>query len=88
MVERNCVSFSCATACFAPQNTQSCATAGICRPHPTHFSLDEAIEVAQRVGARQTYFTHICHEMDHAATNAALPAGMALAYDGLRVALV
>lgn len=58
------------------------------RPHPTHFSLEEAIEVAQRVGARRTIFTHISHELDHHTTNAALPAGMELAYDGMQIPLV
>ena len=53
------------------------------RPHPTHFSLSEAIEVAGRIGARQTYFTHMCHDLPHAETCASLPDGMALAYDGL-----
>ncbi|MFO0973486.1 MAG: MBL fold metallo-hydrolase [Phycisphaerae bacterium] len=53
------------------------------RPHPTHFTLDQAVEVARRIGARQTYFTHIAHELPHAETNAALPANMALAHDGL-----
>jgi phosphoribosyl 1,2-cyclic phosphate phosphodiesterase len=55
------------------------------RPHPTHFSLAEAVDAATRLGARQTYFTHICHDLPHEATCARLPAGMALAYDGLRV---
>ena len=36
----------------------------------------------QQIGARQTLFTHIAHELGHAETNAALPKGMALAYDG------
>jgi phosphoribosyl 1,2-cyclic phosphate phosphodiesterase len=53
------------------------------RPHPTHFSLDEAITAARRIGAARTYFTHMCHDLPHEATNAALPAGMALAHDGL-----
>lgn len=53
------------------------------RPHPTHFSLDEAVDVARHIGARQTYFTHMCHDLPHAATNARLPQGMELAYDGL-----
>lgn len=57
------------------------------RPHPTHFSLDEAVAMAYRIGARQTYFTHIAHELGHAATCAALPAGMSLACDGLVVDL-
>ena len=49
------------------------------RPHPTHFTLDEAVAMARRIGARRTYFTHIAHDLGHAATCAALPAGMALA---------
>jgi phosphoribosyl 1,2-cyclic phosphate phosphodiesterase len=52
------------------------------RPHATHFNLAQAIEAAQRIGAQETYFTHIAHELGHQATNAALPEGMALAYDG------
>lgn len=58
------------------------------RPHPTHFTLAEAVEVAGRIGARQTFFTHVCHDLPHAATCAALPAGMALAFDGQVVDLV
>lgn len=57
------------------------------RPHPTHFSLGEAVEAARRIGARQTYFTHLSHELEHEATSAALPPGMALAYDGLKIPL-
>lgn len=56
------------------------------RPHPTHFSLDEAVDLATRIGARQTLFTHMCHDLGHAETCAGLPAGMTLAYDGLRIA--
>ena len=55
------------------------------RPHPTHFSLSEAIDASRRIGARQTYFTHMCHDLPHAATNAGLPPDMALAYDGLQL---
>ncbi len=57
------------------------------RGHATHFSLEEAIEVARLLAARQTYFTHMSHELEHEAANASLPPGMALAHDGLRVAL-
>lgn len=53
------------------------------RPHPTHFSLDEAVETARRIGAARTLFTHMCHDLRHEPTNARLPAGMVLAYDGL-----
>ncbi|MGH9371481.1 MAG: MBL fold metallo-hydrolase, partial [Vicinamibacterales bacterium] len=55
------------------------------RPHPTHFSLDQAVEAARRIGARTTYFTHMCHDLPHAETCARLPAGVSLAYDGLKV---
>ena len=55
------------------------------RPHPTHFSLAEAMDASRRIGARQTYFTHMCHDLPHAATCARLPADMALAYDGLQL---
>jgi len=53
------------------------------RPHPTHFSVSEALTVVSRLRPRATYFTHICHDLPHAATCAALPAGVELAYDGL-----
>jgi phosphoribosyl 1,2-cyclic phosphate phosphodiesterase len=53
------------------------------RPHPTHFSVREAVEAAGQAGARQTYFTHMCHDLPHAATCAQLPASVQLAYDGL-----
>lgn len=53
------------------------------KPHPNHATLDQAVGWARRIGARQTWFTHIAHELGHAATNRSLPEGMALAYDGL-----
>lgn len=57
------------------------------RPHVTHFSLEEAIGVVRRVTPRRAIFTHICHELEHAATNARLPAGIELGYDGMRFPL-
>jgi phosphoribosyl 1,2-cyclic phosphate phosphodiesterase len=53
------------------------------RPHPTHFTVAEALAVVDRLRPARTWFTHICHELPHAATNARLPAGVELAYDGL-----
>lgn len=53
--------------------------------HATHFSLEQAIDVSRRIGAKQTWFTHMSHQVMHADTDARLPAGMRLAYDGLRV---
>ena len=55
--------------------------------HVTHFSLPQAVEVAKQIGARQTYFTHMAHDLEHEAANASLPPGMELAYDGLRLPL-
>jgi len=57
------------------------------RPHVTHFSLDEAVEVARQLKPKRTLFTHISHELDHAITNASLPHGMELAYDGQQIPL-
>jgi len=55
------------------------------RDHPTHLSVSEALEVAARVEPGAAWFTHICHELGHAETEAALPAGTRLAYDGLKL---
>ena len=57
------------------------------RPHVTHFGLDEAIAVAEKLAPKRTLFTHLSHELEHAATSAILPARMELAYDGLRIPL-
>jgi len=57
------------------------------RPHPPPFNLEQAIECAERIGAKRTLFTHIAHELMHEPTNQQLPEGMALAYDGQTVEL-
>jgi len=56
------------------------------RHHPTHLTLDRAVEIAGRVGASRTYFVHMAHDLAHGATNAELPPGTELAYDGLELA--
>lgn len=53
------------------------------RPHPMHMTINKAIEVAGRIGARQTWFTHMSHEVLHRAFEERVPEGMAPAYDGL-----
>jgi phosphoribosyl 1,2-cyclic phosphate phosphodiesterase len=53
------------------------------RPHSTHLSVNEALEVAARVGAPRTVLTHIAHEIDHEAPAVALPPGVEFGYDGL-----
>ena len=53
------------------------------RPHPTHFTVAEALEVLARLKPARSYLTHICHDLPHVTTNQALPSGVELAYDGL-----
>ncbi len=57
------------------------------REHPSHFTLEQAVDAARRSGATRVLFTHMSHELGHVATCARLPTGMELAYDGLVVAL-
>ncbi len=55
--------------------------------HPTHFTIDEAVACAQKIGARRTWLIHLTHEVDHQTVEAGLPEGIRLAYDGLRLEL-
>lgn len=52
-------------------------------PHHTHLTIPESVALAQELGAEQTYFVHMSHEVDYAEVNAKLPQGIELAYDGL-----
>ena len=54
------------------------------KPHAAHFSVNEALEVIERLKPERAYLTHMSHELEHEATNAQLPSGVELAYDGLR----
>jgi phosphoribosyl 1,2-cyclic phosphate phosphodiesterase len=53
------------------------------KKHATHFSVAEALEAIARIAPARAYLTHMSHDLGHAATNARLPAGVELAYDGL-----
>ncbi len=57
------------------------------RPHPAHLTLEESISFMQKIGAKQSYATHIAHDLDFEETEKTLPAGINLAYDGLVVNL-
>jgi phosphoribosyl 1,2-cyclic phosphate phosphodiesterase len=54
------------------------------KPHPTHLSVGQALEIARRVRPGATYFTHICHELPQGAESR-LPAATYIAYDGLKL---
>lgn len=54
-------------------------------PHPSHMTIAEATTVAESIGGQRTLLTHMTSHVDHAATEATLPHGMGLAFDGLRV---
>src|SRR5207244_8127446 len=53
--------------------------------HPTHLIVSEAVTAAQKVGARQTWLTHLTHRTGHAELEAELPRGIAPAFDGLTI---
>jgi phosphoribosyl 1,2-cyclic phosphate phosphodiesterase len=56
--------------------------------HPSHFTLSEALDVAKKIGAKQTYFTHISHKMGlHKVIEKTIPGSIALGYDGLSFTL-
>ena len=56
------------------------------KPHPTHQCIEEAIEAASRIGAKETYFIHMSHHAGlHAEISLKLPSHMHFAYDGLVV---
>ena len=55
------------------------------KPHPSHATVQQAIGWSRRIGAKQTWLTHIAHELGHEETNRTLPDGVRLAYDGLAI---
>ena len=55
------------------------------KPHPTHSTVEQSLQIAAEVKPKRTFFTHICHDLPHEATNAALPPGVQLAYDGMKL---
>ena len=54
-------------------------------PNPFHFSIDEAVDFARKVGAKMTWLTHISHDLKHDKTDSYLPSNVRLAYDGLEI---
>lgn len=56
-------------------------------PHPTHSTVEQSLRIVERLKPRETWFTHISHELPHESASSQLPAGVRLAYDGLEVAV-
>lgn len=56
-------------------------------PHPTHFTVEESINIAKQLKAKETYFTHIAHQISHSLLSKELPKSINLAYDGLEFIL-
>jgi len=55
------------------------------KPHIAHLSIDQAVEIANRIGAKRTYLTHLSHHISHQQQQQLLPNGINLAYDGLKI---
>ena len=55
------------------------------KPHPTHSTVENSLRIVERVKAKRAFFTHICHDLPHEATNATLPPHVRLAHDGLKL---
>jgi phosphoribosyl 1,2-cyclic phosphate phosphodiesterase len=57
------------------------------RPHPTHSTVEQSLQIIEEVKPKRAFFTHICHDLPHEETNAKLPRGVELAYDGMKLEL-
>jgi len=55
------------------------------KPHPTHSTVENSLRIVERLKPRRAFFTHICHDLPHEATNASLPENVKLSYDGMKL---
>jgi phosphoribosyl 1,2-cyclic phosphate phosphodiesterase len=55
------------------------------KPHPTHSTVENSLRIVDRVKPQRAFFTHICHDLPHEATNATLPEHVRLSYDGMKL---
>jgi len=55
------------------------------KPHPTHSTVENSLRIVERVRPKRAFFTNICHDLPHEATNAALPPNVRLSYDGMKL---
>jgi len=55
------------------------------KPHPTHSTVEHSLETVERLKPKRAFFTHICHDLPHEETNAALPGNVRLSFDGMKL---
>jgi phosphoribosyl 1,2-cyclic phosphate phosphodiesterase len=55
------------------------------KPHPTHSTVENSLRIVQQLKPQRAFFTHICHDLPHAETNASLPPDVRLSYDGMKL---
>jgi phosphoribosyl 1,2-cyclic phosphate phosphodiesterase len=55
------------------------------KPHPTHSTVENSLKIVERVQPQRAFFTHICHDLPHEATNATLPEHVRLSHDGMKL---
>ncbi len=55
------------------------------KPHPTHSTVEQSLKVVEAVQPKRAFFTHICHDLPHEATNKTLPENVRLSYDGMKL---
>ena len=55
------------------------------RPHPTHSTVQNSLRLVEELQPKRAFFTHICHDLPHEETNAALPPQVQLAHDGMKL---
>ncbi|HET9409282.1 MAG TPA: MBL fold metallo-hydrolase [Candidatus Sulfotelmatobacter sp.] len=55
------------------------------KPHPTHSTVQHSLKTVDRLKPKRAFFTHICHDLGHEATNASLPKNVRLSYDGMKL---
>ncbi|MDD5521655.1 MAG: MBL fold metallo-hydrolase [Kiritimatiellae bacterium] len=53
------------------------------KPHKTHLTVEDSVGLLQRIGAKQSYIIHMCHDLDHDETQKILPEPIKISYDGL-----
>jgi len=55
------------------------------KPHPTHSTVKNSLAIVERLKPKRAFFTHICHDLPHEATNATLPRHVRLSHDGMKL---